>query len=97
MVDNSRADLAHRRSVALDDVVLVQVWTVVWPDGGLGCPRPGVVYPQVQADGLLIRLRIGEQTFDYHTDGLKPPFLCEQKQHAAPLAPAPAPATDPNK
>jgi len=96
MVDNSRADLARRRSVALDDVALVQVWTVVWPDGGLGCPQPGMVYPQVQVDGLLIRLRIGEQTFDYHTDGRRPPFLCERKLKAAPDGPAPTPGTDPN-
>jgi len=97
MVDDSRADLARRQSVALEDVALVAVWTVVWPDGGLGCPRPGMVYPQVQVDGLLIRLRIGERTFDYHTDGRKPPFLCEGKYRAAPRAPAPAPGTGQDK
>jgi hypothetical protein len=90
MVDDSRADLARRQSVALDDIALVQVWTVVWPDGGLGCPRPGMVYPQVQADGLLIRLQLGAQTFDYHTDGLTPPFLCEQGHRAAPFASTPS-------
>jgi hypothetical protein len=93
MVDVSRADLAQRQSVPLEDIALVEMWTVVWPDRGLGCPNPDMGYPQVPADGLLIRLGIGERTYDYHTDGQRPPFLCDQKRPAAPLAPAaPAPA-----
>lgn len=90
MVDVSRADLAQRQSVPLEDIALVEMWTVVWPDRGLGCPDPNMGYPQVPADGLLIRLGIGQRTYDYHTDGRRPPFLCDQKRPAAPLAPAPA-------
>jgi hypothetical protein len=78
IVDAARADLAQRRAAPLDMVELVGVWTVVWPDGGLGCPRPGMVYPQVQVDGWLIRLRVGDQSFDYHGDGVRPAFLCEK-------------------
>ncbi len=93
---SSRADLAQRQSVPLEDVVLVEIWTVVWSNRGLGCPDPNMGYPEVPADGLLIRLGIGERTYDYHTDGIKPPFLCDQKRPAPPLAPAaplaPAPA-----
>ena len=90
MVDVSRADLAQRQSVPLEDVALVEMWTVVWPNRGLGCPDPNMGYPDVPADGLLIRLGIGGRTYDYHTDGQRPPFLCEQKRPAPPLAPAPA-------
>jgi hypothetical protein len=79
MVDVARADLARRQSVAIEAVELVEVRSVVWPDRGLGCPRPGMVYPQVQVDGLLIRLRVGDRTFDYHGDGVRPPFLCEKR------------------
>jgi hypothetical protein len=89
VVDTARADLARRRSVAIDTVELVQIWTVVWPDGGLGCPRPGMVYPQVQVDGWLIRLRVGAQMFDYHGDGIRPPFLCEKSPDGT-AVPAPA-------
>jgi hypothetical protein len=87
IVDAARADLARRQSVALEAVELVEMRTVVWPDGGLGCPRPGMVYPQVQVDGLLIRLRIGDRTFDYHGDGIRPAFLCEQNSPADSPAP----------
>lgn len=86
VVDGARADLASKKSVALADVEVVEVRSVVWPDGGLGCPKPGMVYPQVQVDGILIRLRIGAQIFSYHGGGRRAPFLCEQSLRATPLA-----------
>ena len=74
----AKADLARRRSVAPDTITVVEVRDVVWPDGGMGCPRPGMAYKQVPVDGLLIRLESGGQIFEYHSGGGKPPFLCEQ-------------------
>jgi hypothetical protein len=73
----AKADLARRRSVAPDTIKVVEVRDVVWPDLGLGCPRPGMAYKQVQVDGLLIRLESGGRIFEYHSGGGKPPFLCE--------------------
>lgn len=92
IVDAAKADLAQRQSVPIDAVELVGVWTVAWPDGGLGCPRPGMIYPQVQVDGWLIRLSIAEQVFDYHSAGVRPAFLCEKSPDgtAVPAPPAAA-------
>lgn len=94
MVDGARADLALRQGVQTDAVGLVDVWTVVWPNRGLGCPDPNMGYPDVPVDGMLIRLRIGQQSFDYHSDGVRAPFLCENKR-PAPLLNAP-PAAKPD-
>lgn len=77
VVEMARADLSRRLSVAPADVTLVEVRSVIWPDGGLGCPRPGMVYPQVQVEGLLIRLRVAGRGYDYHSGGNRAPFLCE--------------------
>jgi len=77
-VDSAKADLARRRSVSTEMIGVVEVSSVVWPDGSLGCPRPGIAYPQIQVEGLLIRLSIGDQVFEYHGGGGKPPFLCEK-------------------
>ena len=77
-VEVAKADLARRRAVAPDTIRIVEVRDVVWPDGGLGCPQPGMAYKQVQVDGLLIRLESGGQLFEYHAGGRRAPFLCEQ-------------------
>ena len=77
LVDEAIGDLARRLAIDRAGIEVVEVRAVVWPDGSLGCPRPGMMYPQVQQDGILIRLRAQEQTFSYHGGGSRRPFLCE--------------------
>ncbi len=69
-------DLAYRLSVPEDRITVLLVQPVTWPDAGLGCPSPGMRYPQVPEDGILIRLEAGGQIYDYHAGGLRDPFLC---------------------
>jgi hypothetical protein len=71
-------DLAQRLDIDADRIDLVELTPVVWPDGSLGCPEPGMAYTQVQVEGLLIRLRAGKRIYAYHSGGGQPPFLCEQ-------------------
>jgi len=80
LVEQATADLAQRLSVDLDRIDLVEAKAVVWPDGGLGCPQPGMAYTQVRRDGALIRLRAGKRLYNYHSGGGRPPFLCEQAE-----------------
>jgi len=70
-------DLAGRLDISLESIELVQFETVVWPDGSLGCPQPGVEYPQVQSEGYRIQLRLSDRLYNYHGGGNRPPFLCE--------------------
>lgn len=91
IVQLAQADLARRQSLAIDSIEVVEVQSVTWPDGSLGCPRPGMVYPQVQIDGLLIRLRAAGQLYAYHSGNARPPFLCEEKSQGGSPAPAPEP------
>jgi len=35
----------------------VEVDAVTWPDTSLGCPKPGMMYPQVLVEGVLVQLR----------------------------------------
>jgi hypothetical protein len=78
LVDLAVADLAQRLSIAADQIDVMEVKAVVWPDGGLGCPEPGIAYTQVQREGLLIRLRVEERLYNYHSGGGREPFLCEK-------------------
>lgn len=71
------ADLARRLSFNPAQIQLVDAASVTWPDGSLGCPKPGMMYTQALVDGLRIRLRAGEQVYAYHSGGERPPFLCE--------------------
>ena len=63
LVAQAREDLAKRLSLEPDAVAFVKLKEVVWPDRSLGCPRPGMVYPQVPQDGVLIVLRAAGRSY----------------------------------
>jgi len=84
MVMQAKKDLAHRLSVESDKINLLEVRAVIWPDTSLGCPQPGRIYNQVQQDGLLIRLKVGERMYFYHSGEDLDPFLCEQTSRIVP-------------
>ncbi len=75
-VGQAKDDLSKRLAISPDMISLLEVSSVVWPDGSLGCPQPGMAYIQVQVDGLLIRLSAGGKTYEYHSGGERAPFLC---------------------
>lgn len=77
LVDLAAADLAGRLGVARSAIEVVSAQAVEWPDGSLGCPRPGMAYPQVMVDGTRIQLSVAGTVYDYHSGGTRPPFLCE--------------------
>jgi hypothetical protein len=83
-VKQAKDDLARRLSLAVDQITLLEVREVVWPDASLGCPQPGVAYEQVPQDGLLIRLDVEGRMYFYHSGGTKAPFLCEQTSQVIP-------------
>ena len=79
----------QRSAVPAEEIKVVDVEIVVWPDASLGCPQPGMMYPQVQQDGMLIRLRAGGVVYEYHSGETRPPFLCEKAgpTKSTPIAP----------
>ncbi len=77
IVNQAKQDLAKRLAININQVSLVELLSVTWPDGSLGCPQPGMGYTQVTVDGLLIRLSAGGNVYEYHSGGSRAPFLCE--------------------
>jgi hypothetical protein len=76
LVTDAVTDLARRLDISPDEVTIVEAVAVTWPDGSLGCPEPGMMYPQVLVDGTLVVLEAGGRRYEYH--GGRPLFLCEQ-------------------
>ena len=65
IVDPVVADIARRAGVPVDQVAVQSAEAVTFPDGGLGCPVPGMAYPQVQVDGYRIVAVAAGTTYDY--------------------------------
>jgi hypothetical protein len=78
LANQAREDLARRLSLPAASIEVVEAQSVVWRDGSLGCPEPGMAYTQALVEGTLIHLRAGERDFYYHGGGGRAPFLCER-------------------
>jgi hypothetical protein len=79
LVDLAVADLSARLSVDPGQISITAAERVVWPDGSLGCPQPGMAYTQVQVDGTYVELSANGVLYPYHSGGGRGPFLCESK------------------
>lgn len=75
-VEQAVTDLANRLNVSITQVSVVSTEHVTWPDGSLGDPQPGMMYPQVLVDGTRIVLESGRRRYEYYTGGQQAPFLC---------------------
>jgi len=70
-------DLSNRLKITPEMIELVNIAQVVWRDGSLGCPQPGMLYTQALVNGVRIRLRAGDVIYHYHSSRNGIPFLCE--------------------
>ena len=61
----------------LFQISLVNAKEVVWQDGSLGCPQPGMLYTQVITPGYLIKLKYDIRDFEYHAGKDRSPVYCE--------------------
>jgi len=64
-----KRDLAQRLNVTVDEIRVVSVKAVDWPDASLGCPKPGMLYADVITPGFEIILEANGQEYAYHTGG----------------------------
>jgi hypothetical protein len=78
MVALVKGHLAQKLGIAIDQIVLSDIKPVVWRDAGLGCPKPGVDYIQVETPGYNILLETGGNSYRYHTDQTKRFVQCNR-------------------
>ena len=51
--------------VGRDQLVVVRAESVVWNDGSLGCPEPGMMYTQALVNGYWIVIEAAGRTYDF--------------------------------
>ncbi len=67
-IDAIIADLAGRLGALPTSISLVSAEAVSWPDGSLGCPQPGMMYPQVLTEGFRVVVAVDGKEYAYHGD-----------------------------
>jgi hypothetical protein len=85
VIQRARADAAQRLGVPAASLELAGAESVTWPDGSLGCPRPGMAYTQALVPGYRIRLRAQGQVLDYRARRGGAPVLCPASRSIDPL------------
>jgi len=85
ILDNMIADLASRLNVGRPEIAVTTAQSIVWNDGSLGCPQPGMFYTQALVDGYFVVLTVGEDSYNYHASQTGHFLLCE---NAAPGGPS---------
>ena len=67
IVDLAKENLANRLGIEPEQVSVVSVESVSWPDTSLGNPEPGMMYAQVITPGYLLFLSAQGKRYEYHT------------------------------
>ena len=71
-------DLNQRSGIDLEDIDLMELESIEWPDSNLGCGKPGEVYLPVITPGYRIVLEANGQSYSYHTNNSNLFILCDQ-------------------
>ena len=83
LVELAKADLADHIGIDKEQITVVSVKAVDWPDASLGCPEPGMFYAQVITPGYKIVLSHDGERYEYHTDRSNRVVLCQQQSPAS--------------
>lgn len=71
-------DAAERTGLSTSAFAVVRAQAFAWPDGSLGCPEPGQVYPQVITPGYHVELEVADGArYDYRLTERGSFKLCE--------------------
>jgi len=70
----------HFKDFPPEEIKVILVERVVWPDTSLGCPEPGKFYAQVLVPGYRIILEVGGKRVEVHTDLKGRVVICSPKR-----------------
>ncbi len=76
LIQIATKSLAQKLQIDIEQIQLISVEAMTWPDASLGCPQMGVMYAQVVTPGYKIVLETGGRQYPYHTDDKERVVLC---------------------
>src|SRR5215472_12384551 len=62
-------EAAKLANVPPQELVIVRAEAVVWSDGSLGCPEPGMEYTQALINGYWVVIKAAGQEYDFRVGG----------------------------
>jgi len=68
ILDPILKEAAALAKVAQEKLVILRAQPVVWNDGSLGCPEPGMMYIQALVSGYWVVISAAGQTYDFRVD-----------------------------
>jgi hypothetical protein len=80
-------DLALRLDFELNEITVVSIESVEWPNSAIGCPLPGADYAQVITPGFQIKLEVAGEIYTYHTSERQAVVLCQGGIPELPMIP----------
>ena len=63
LITLARQDLAKRLSLAPEEIELVAIEALNWPDASLDCPQPNIFYAQMLTPGYRINLQAAGEMY----------------------------------
>jgi hypothetical protein len=73
-------EAAALAKVGRDELVIVRAESVVWNDGSLGCPEPGMMYTQALVNGYWVVIDAAGQKYDFRVGSRGNFRLCPPSQ-----------------
>lgn len=84
-IEAALADAEKQTGLGRAELEIQSAETVTWPDGSLGCPRPGALYTQALVPGYRIRIKAGARVLDYHASARGGRVLCPAGRAVNPI------------
>jgi hypothetical protein len=88
ILDPILKEAAALAKVSREQLVIVRAQSVIWSDGSLGCPEPGMMYTQALVNGYWVVIEAGGQKYDFRVGSEGSFRLCPPGQGQPPSQPA---------
>jgi hypothetical protein len=87
ILDPILKEAATLAKVAHEKLVILRAQPVVWNDGSLGCPEPGMMYTQALINGYWVVINAGGKTYDFRVDAGGRFHVCPEGRGRPPRQP----------